>query len=56
VIVYLIVSKIYQFIVYFLTFYLKILSIVFIEILEHFINWINLNLMYYLEDRRINIF
>jgi hypothetical protein len=55
-IVYLIVSKIFMFIDYYLTFYLKILLIVFIGILLHFRYLINLNLKYYLGDRKINIF
>jgi len=56
VIVYLIVSKIFMFIGYYLTFYLKILLIVFIGILLRFIYLINLNLKCYLEDRKISIF
>jgi hypothetical protein len=56
VIVYLIVSKIFMFIDYYLTFYLKILLVVFIGILLRFIYLISLNLKYYLGDRRINIF
>ncbi len=56
VIVYLIVSKIFMFIGYYLTFYLKILLIVFIGILLRFIYLISLNLKCYLGDRKINIF
>ncbi len=56
VIVYLIVSKIFMFIGYYLTFYLKILLIVFTGILLRFIYLINLNLKCYLEDRKISIF
>lgn len=56
VIVYLIVSKIFMFIDYYLTFYLKILLVVFIGILLRFIYLINLNLKCYLEDRKISIF
>ena len=54
--VYLIVSKMFLYLDYYLTFYLRNLLLALFGIYRHFINLIMINLIYNLGDQNLNIF